>query len=80
MNGIYLTQQSKQEIEAKIAELEKPVFYWDGIYVNENSEGRIEVYKDLLESAIILPDEESLEDVRNHQTECSIGVIIQPKK
>jgi hypothetical protein len=86
MKGLYLTQEGKQEIETIIAELEKPAFHWDGIYVSEKAEERIEVYKELLESATILPVEESWdklfpcswnsinrEDIKN-------GVIIQPKQ
>jgi len=87
MKGLYLTQEGKQEIEAKIAELEKPEFHWDGIYVSEKAEERIEVYKEILSSATILPVEESWQDVYDMLSINTLpnhtyrkGVIIQPKQ
>jgi transcription elongation GreA/GreB family factor len=62
MKGIYLTQEGKQQIEAEIAELE--------IIRKESSSdnndyylGRIKELKEILESATILPVEESWDDV-----------------
>ena len=87
MKGLYLTQEGKQEIEAKIAELEKPEFHWDGIYVSEKAEERIEVYKEILSSATILPVEENWsniifngEDEVNAENNYPNGVIIINKK
>ena len=88
MKGIYLTPEGKQEIENKIAELEKPTFHWDGIYVSEKAEERIEVYKELFESATILLVEESWDEVEfcyeyaleELQEKYPNGVVIQPKQ
>ncbi len=65
MKGIYLTQGGKQEIEAKIAELEKlsnPSIQGNDSYIIK-CEAKIEVCKEILSSAIILPVEESWENV-----------------
>lgn len=59
MKGIYLTEEGKKEIEAKIAELEqnqkdtKTDFDWNQCVIEKN------VYKTILSSATILPVEES---------------------
>lgn len=93
MNGIYLTQEGKQEIEAKIAEFEKERFYGSEL----NSDYRIgqqKVWKEILSSATILPVEESWkstvegDDTYEHYIENIVcfpsvypnGVIIEPKK
>ena len=82
MKGIYLTEEAKQGIEAKIFELE-----------NSNRSGAPDiyytkkVYKEILQSATILPVEESW-DIVNEKTDYGLsdrevypnGVIIQPKK
>ena len=60
MKGIYLTQEGKQEIEAKIAELSKPKCHHDGKYVSEGAFGKIFLLEEILSSATILPVEESL--------------------
>jgi hypothetical protein len=62
MKGIYLSEEGKKEIEAKITEIET------GIKVLSLTEGfkdmgNINVYKEILSSATILPVEESWEDV-----------------
>lgn len=90
MKGIYLTQESKQEIEARIAELEqnqkdtKTDFEWNESVIEKN------VYKTILSSAIILPVEESWEEIFNIHGMSKVitnfisiypqGVIIQPKQ
>lgn len=81
MNGIYLTEQGKQEIEAKIAELEdiksncKTDYEWNESVVEQN------VYKKILSSATILSVYESLgHAMQNKDLDNSNGVIIQPKK
>jgi hypothetical protein len=96
MKGIYITQDGKQEIEAKIAELER------GLKVLSLTEGfkdmgKISIYKEILASAIILPVEEDWSIVGNKSIKSLIddqveegkgifevhypnGVIIQPKQ
>jgi hypothetical protein len=86
MKGIYLTQEGKQEIEAKIAEIES----YEGL-----ESGFADTLKEILSSATILPVEESwdkleenlLEGLHEHtklENVISIdypqGVIIQPKQ
>jgi hypothetical protein len=78
MKGIYLTPKGKQELEAKIAELEKNRFACLRL--------DLEVYKEILSSATVLAVEESWSDLplsfwfrdgaaRIHPN----GVIIQPQ-
>jgi hypothetical protein len=79
MKGIYLTEESKKELEYKIAELEK----------NKYAKLRIDlqVYKEILSSAIILPVEEGWQKVKHFYAGDSIksckeypnGLIIQPE-
>ncbi len=94
MNGIYLTQEGKQEIEDKIAEIEKERFYGSEL----NSDYRIgqqKVWKEILSSATILPVEENwekleenlLKGLHEHTPFMNVvgidypnGVIIQPKQ
>jgi len=84
MKGIYLTEEGKQEIEAKIAELTELATSKETMsisYIAKHS-----VYSLILQSAIILPIEESWdniheEDVANWSTlNYPQGVIIQPKQ
>jgi hypothetical protein len=92
MNGIYLTQEGKQAIEAKIAELETCQHTLDDIdncsdedcfYIGETS-GEILTLKEILSSATILPVEESWGNmpIGVNESELSYpqGVIIQPKQ
>jgi hypothetical protein len=65
MKGIYLTQEGKEEIEAKIAQLEK---YKDSDQCNDPRDwsfvvGRQFALSEILSSAIILPVEESWRDL-----------------
>jgi len=61
MKGIFLTEDSKQAIEAKIAELEG-INTWSNSKMRiNNNEIIVAVYKQILASAIILPIEESYE-------------------
>ena len=81
MKGVYLTQEAKQAIEAKIIEFEK-------LFLNTENDlyaGSANALDDILSSAIILPIV-SWEDT--YQTELTgalnkeefeQGVIIQPK-
>jgi hypothetical protein len=95
MKGIYLTEEGKKEIEAKIAELENRKDYVGYRYVNNpygngTLTGQIKIYKEILSSAIILPVEESwdnLSAIRNRLDNLKFakeiypnGVIIQPKQ
>jgi hypothetical protein len=89
MKCIYLTEEGKQEIEAKIAELEKIITLHPAVHVIGTIH-RSELYKEILASAIILPVEESWEDSldRTEVTDCIYanklyypqGVIIQTKQ
>jgi hypothetical protein len=100
MKGIYLTEQGKQEIEAKIAELEQYAHEEsdiDGIQFSDadsfdigERNGKILKLKEILSSAIILPVEESWEEIfsihgmskviTNFSSIYPQGVIIQPKQ
>jgi hypothetical protein len=55
MKGIYLTEEGKKEIEAKIAELKIP-------YGTSNRLGELTIYKEILSSATILPVEDDWND------------------
>lgn len=86
--GIYITQQKKEELEAKMVELisksERALlgdWHW--------YQGRINMLNDILNEAIVLPVEESWSDtpiwqhdgIREHfEAEYPIGVIIKPKE
>jgi hypothetical protein len=92
MKGIYLTQESKQEIETKITQLEKS----EASHLSQNligfanmNHGFIDALKEILSSATILPVEESwsiVEKQTNMMDEHQLrflynkGVIIQPKQ
>jgi hypothetical protein len=86
MKGIFLTEEGKQEIETKIAEIEKQM--------DKNREfasvfyalsGRNLMLKEILSSATILPVEKSWENVNDMLSINTLpisykqGVIIQPK-
>jgi hypothetical protein len=80
MKGVYLTQEGKQEIEAKIAEIEKQmdtnrefasVFY--------ALSGRNLMLKEILSSSTILPVEEVWNRPSTNKKYPN-GVIIQPKQ
>jgi len=58
MKGIFLTQEGKKEIEAKIAELEY-IFEREGELFSSRDSGKYHLYKEILSSATILPVEES---------------------
>ena len=89
MNGIYLTQEGKQRIEAKIYELEKEYFKLKG---NDDADehyfdGARTYLKEMLSSATILPSEESwAKIIFNGKYQIGAkekyphGIIIQPKK
>ena len=83
----YITQETKQEIEAIITNLKKPAPHYDGIYVSERADARIELYEEILSSATILPVESNMDYVKSYDfvdefdIEYPNGVIIiQPKQ
>jgi hypothetical protein len=94
MKGIYLTQEGKQEIEAKIVELKEenkfPIDKWE----EGKNQGKIYILEQILSSATILPVESvdivfrTADDDVNHYIENIAclpskypnGVIIQPKQ
>jgi hypothetical protein len=95
MKGIYLTEQGKQEIEAKIAEIElnEEIHVKYGFMMGANmNHGFVDALKLILSSATILPVEESWEKLSlksvgsTHAVPSVIvekfkkGVIIQPKQ
>ena len=81
MEGIYLTEEGKQEIENKITELKKEILSDLNNklihYVNVNN---VEIYvlRDILESAIILPVESSENFNLEKVFEYKKGIIIKP--
>jgi hypothetical protein len=85
MTGIYLTQEGKQGIEAKIAELEGiNIHLMKPSHTLGSLEGRISTLKEILSSATILPVEESWGNmpIGVNESELSYpqGVVIQPKQ
>jgi hypothetical protein len=84
MKGIYLTQEAKQEIEDKIKELDRLKREPDAILTFNEYQRIIDVYKEILKSATILPVEESFGNLPIGTNECELfypdGVIIQPKQ
>jgi hypothetical protein len=84
MKGIYLTAKAKQEIKTKIAELEKEQ-KTEGEVLYIIGKAMINTYKEILQSAAILPVEENWEDVNYlydgvRKELFPKGVIIQPKQ
>jgi len=87
MTGIYLTQEGKQEIEAKIAEIElnEEIHVKYGFMMGANmNHGFVDALKLILLSATILPVEESWGNmpIGVNESELSYpqGVVIQPKQ
>jgi hypothetical protein len=86
MKGIYLTQEGKQEIEAKIAELEDYSYATQDLHLEGNIQGHLYCLKEILSSATILPVEDSWNNLSNNTFDRANnseiypqGVIIQPK-
>jgi hypothetical protein len=78
----YITEETKQEIEAKIEQLQHTEAlrsFTIGVLLAEEA-----FYKRFLESATILPVEESWDDINYHNIRTynthPNGVIIQPKQ
>jgi hypothetical protein len=76
--GIYITQQKKEEFQARIKELEK-------FFPLESEEEFIEkgqqiLLEEILSSATILPVYETWQDVKAAPIFCKNGLIIKPKE
>ena len=94
MKGIYLTEEGKKEIEAKIAELEKvyPEFLKNQLAGTLANRALVNAYKEILSSATILTVEDNweqitiLDQIDSSGTSNLIkiqypnGVIIKPKE
>jgi hypothetical protein len=88
MKGIYLTEEGKQEIEAKIAQLNIMKREPDAYLTFIEYQKMIDLYKEILSSATILPVENSLNDIpisvlmakQNLSEYYPNGVIIQSKQ
>lgn len=84
MKGIYLSEEGKKEIEAKIVELEK--YNFEDEKLNGNLEGNVYCLKEILSSAMILPVVESWESVSDYITSIEQSyfpngvIIIQSKQ
>ena len=79
MKGIYLTEQAKQEIEAKIAELEDYTYATQDLHLEGSIKGHLYCLKEILLSATILPVEEVWNRPSTNKKYPN-GVIIQPKQ
>jgi hypothetical protein len=78
MTGIYLTEQAKQEIEAKIVELEE---YKDSDACKDSRDwsfvsGKQAIIKEILQSATILPVEESYNNIQHFESD-EYGTVIR---
>jgi hypothetical protein len=78
---IYITQQKKEEIEAKIAELQNEEVFGDAYYIVY---GTIQTLEQILSEAIVLPVEESWVNCDKNnllfkQAQYPNGVIIKSK-
>jgi len=95
MKGIYLTEQAKQEIEAKIIELGKQLELVGNLFeevVHDPIEIKVSInlFEEILSSATILPVYSSWDNVERFPPdnesqslktlELKNGVIIQPKQ
>jgi hypothetical protein len=87
MKGIFLTQEGKKEIEAKIAYLEKWIQKENDECLLGHWKGEKIIYEEILRSSTILPVEESWQDFSESETNFNFnqehypnGVIIQPKQ
>ena len=85
MKGIYLTEEGKQAIEAKIVELEESSKI-ETFHASLLVETEIQTYKEILSSAMILPVVESWESVSDYITSIEQSyfpngvIIIQSKQ
>jgi len=70
MKGMYLTEEGKKAIEAKIVELEATIKYENKYFPTDikivaAASREISLLKEILSSAIILPVEENWVDIQN---------------
>jgi len=83
MKGIYLTEEGKKEIEAKIAELERleEDEFFDEHLINDYL-SQIRTYQEILSSATILPVEDNCDRIRLlvPSTSKYVGDILTPIK
>jgi len=85
MKGIYLTQEGKEEIEAKIAELDECIEDLKDEIMKDYFIGKKTLLEEILSSATILPVEENwtnvkdMLDINTLPISYKQGVIIQPK-
>ena len=73
---IYLTEECKQELEAKIAELEKSIKDPKDEIMKDYFQGQESLLKEILSSVIILPVEESWYKVVKNVENDSQSLII----
>jgi len=76
MKGVYLTEEGKKAIEAKIVELERFNFELEDEKLNGNLEGNVYCLKEILSSATILPVEKGYFEFYYNIEEYPNGVII----
>jgi hypothetical protein len=57
MKGIYLTEEAKKEIQAKIDELENYTYATQNIWIEGQNSGMVKILEEILFSATILPVE-----------------------
>ena len=85
MKGIYLTQEGKEELEAKIAELDECIEDLKDEIMKDYFIGKKTLLEEILSSATILPVEENwtnvkdMLDINTLPISYKQGVIIQPK-
>lgn len=83
MKGIYLTKEGKEEIENIITNLKNTAPHQDGVYISEKQYAVIDLFEDILSSAVVLPVAENWEFVKSFINSTPIseiladGVIIQ---
>jgi hypothetical protein len=87
MKGIYLTEEAKQEIEAKIVELEVKAIHYEAINSRHRRGGalaQIFTLQEILRLATVIPVEDSWGKVPMGTNECELtlpnGVIIENKE
>lgn len=81
MKGIYLTEEGKREIEAKISELQSELSNDSNPFTSTDTNSRLSLYKEILSESIVLPVEESWDMAVDRETILNIsypnGVIIR---
>ena len=75
MKGIYITEEGRKEIEQKISELERPFMEWSKEEDAYQKYANAQVYKEILSSAIILPESPNYSSIEDIITEEHGSVI-----